>query len=198
MTGRATILDGDTIKIAGVKNRLEFIDAPEMKQECSRNEVSWPCGVESKKALQALIRGREVSCTAKTKDFFGRHLSSCTVHGRDINGEMVATGHALAYRKYSKKYVEFEAHAEQHKLGMWSGDFVAPWLWRKKDKQSAPGKCLIKGNINGRGVKLFHSPGDMSYGNTIITESKGERWFCTPEAAVAAGWVPAWRGAGER
>lgn len=46
----------------------------------------------------------------------------------------------------------------------------------------------IKGNISSNGEKIYHMPGDRYYDATIIDESKGERWFSSPEEAEAAGW----------
>lgn len=54
----------------------------------------------------------------------------------------------------------------------------------------APGQCLVKGNINAQGQKLYHAPGSRSYNATVIDVSKGERWFCSEAEAEAAGW---WR-----
>lgn len=48
--------------------------------------------------------------------------------------------------------------------------------------------CVIKGNISSSGEKIYHVPGGGSYSVTKITLSKGERWFCSEAAAVAAGW----------
>lgn len=51
-----------------------------------------------------------------------------------------------------------------------------------------PSGCVIKGNINSEGVKIFHVPGGGSYNQTKISPDKGERWFCTEAEAVANGW----------
>ena len=48
--------------------------------------------------------------------------------------------------------------------------------------------CLIKGNISASGEKIYHLPGCGSYKKTVITESKGERWFCSEKEAISAGW----------
>ena len=51
---------------------------------------------------------------------------------------------ALAYRKYSKRYVPEEDKARAAKRGMWAGEFVAPWDWRKGkrlDQEEAPITC---------------------------------------------------------
>ncbi|MGB4594883.1 MAG: hypothetical protein WBI14_03160 [Anaerolineaceae bacterium] len=51
-----------------------------------------------------------------------------------------------------------------------------------------PPGCLIKGNINSDGVKIYHIPGQNYYEQTKISSEKGERWFCTPTEAEANGW----------
>lgn len=48
--------------------------------------------------------------------------------------------------------------------------------------------CRIKGNISSSGEKIYHLPGCGSYDKTAIDESRGERWFCAEDEAVAAGW----------
>lgn len=47
------------------------------------------------------------------------------------------------------------------------------------------GRGLIKGNINSRGEKIYHIPGDPWYSIT-----KAERWFRTEAEAQAAGFRP--------
>jgi len=54
-------------------------------------------------------------------------------------------------------------------------------------EESTAGGCRIKGNVGSSG-KVYHVPGSGAYDKTVITESKGERWFCTKEEARAAGW----------
>lgn len=51
-----------------------------------------------------------------------------------------------------------------------------------------PPGCDIKGNINRRGQKIYHLPGSEYYAATRINPATGERWFCTEEEAVQAGW----------
>jgi hypothetical protein len=54
--------------------------------------------------------------------------------------------------------------------------------------QDDDGSCLIKGNINSKGEKIYHVPGSPSYASTKIDEEAGERWFCTERGAIEAGW----------
>jgi endonuclease YncB( thermonuclease family) len=44
---------------------------------------------------------------------------------------MVKRGWALAYRKYSKDYVNDEEEAKEKKIGLWAGEFIPPWEWRR-------------------------------------------------------------------
>ncbi len=48
--------------------------------------------------------------------------------------------------------------------------------------------CNIKGNVNTRGERIYHVPGQKYYDQTEISASHGERWFCTEAEAEAAGW----------
>ena len=49
----------------------------------------------------------------------------------NINEWLVEKGWALAYRKYSKAYVDEEVFAMNNKAGLWQGKFLEPWVWRK-------------------------------------------------------------------
>ena len=42
-----------------------------------------------------------------------------------------SNGYAVAYKKYSKKYIPDENFAKEEKLGLWKGTFVEPEKWRK-------------------------------------------------------------------
>ena len=50
-----------------------------------------------------------------------------------------------------------------------------------------PKPCRIKGNISDGG-HIYHVPGSPHYSRTRVEPEKGERWFCTEEEAIAAGW----------
>ena len=126
------IIDGDTIILNSEKIRFYGIDTPEIKQTCTNNiGQTYSCGVKAALELKKILSSRKVSCIKKTKDRYKRSISICYVDGKDINSLMVKKGWALAYRKYSKKYVKDEVIAKSNKAGMWSGDFIAPWKWRR-------------------------------------------------------------------
>jgi hypothetical protein len=47
---------------------------------------------------------------------------------------------------------------------------------------------VIKGNISSSGTRIFHEVGQKFYKRTGINTRKGERWFCSADEAVKAGW----------
>ena len=151
------------------------------------------CGVIAGDAMRDLITGATVTCMQQDIDRYGRVVAICYADGFDIGKNMVHTGWAIAYRRYSKKYVPIEDKARAAKRGMWRGLFVKPWEWRRgvrlssTNQQSPATGCLIKGNISKSG-KIYHVPGSRWYDATKIDEGKGERWFCGVEDAVRAGW----------
>ncbi len=57
-----------------------------------------------------------------------------------------------------------------------------------KTPEKTKQECLIKGNINNKGEKIYHMPGQKYYDKTIIEPEKGERWFCTEQEATTDGW----------
>jgi endonuclease YncB( thermonuclease family) len=132
--GRATVLDGDTLDIAGTRIRLFGIDAPERRQLCEIGAVTWPCGRNAQAILAAAAGAGDVDCRGDTRDRYGRLLAVCTAGGRDLNRMMVRDGWALAYRKYSLTYVGEEAEARAAGRGVWQGPFIEPWEWRSAQR----------------------------------------------------------------
>ena len=199
LVGRPHIIDGDTIRIDDTRIRLHGIDAPEAKQTCMKQDGSvYRCGDMAKFALAALIEEHWVTCRQTDKDYYGRIVAICYTGPVSLNAEMVKSGWALAYKRYSTEYVAEEIEAKQSRRGMWQGKFIAPWEWRRGNRlrstaqspYGAPHKitdCRIKGNIS-RSGKIYHEPGGRWYSATTINETKGERWFCSVEEAVRAGW----------
>ena len=130
ISGTALVSDGDTITISGMKVRLNGIDTPERSQTCRKAGVTWKCGYAVTETLRGWLAAKEVRCLGDTKDRYGRLIADCFVDGYNLNARLVYEGLALAYRKYSKKYVPDEDKARAAKRGLWAGEFVAPWDWR--------------------------------------------------------------------
>ena len=195
LTGSATVIDGDTLDVAGERVRLEGIDAPETSQTCGRAWLgTWDCGRAAKRALAKEVAGQTVECAIQGHDKYGRLLGLCSVQGHDINGEMVRSGLAWAFVKYSNSYVDAEAEARTAKAGIWQGEAEPAWVFREKRwasaEQVAPEGCAIKGNVTDKG-QIYHLPWSPWYAKVKIDLAKGERWFCSEAEAAAAGWRPA-------
>ena len=73
-----------------------------------------------------------VRCEGGVYDRYKRLIAICYVGNQDINAEMVRQGWALAYSRYSKDYVDDENAARIARKGLWQGEFVPPWEWRRK------------------------------------------------------------------
>lgn len=195
-SGIAGVVDGDGLVINGKEHRLFGIDSVELDQGCIDSDRRiWACGQEAKKYLESLVSTRRITCVWTNKDRYRRRLSVCSIGGVDVNAAIVRVGYAVAYTKYSDKYLEQEGKAQRDRKGIWAGEFLMPWDHRshglKLEIIAPDASKKIKGNINRKGRRLYHCPSDKSYKNTKITEAKGEMWFATPEEAEHAGWTRA-------
>ena len=132
IAGSPIITDGDTIKIVNKRIRLHGIDAPESKQLCKKNSKEYRCGIIATEALVKKINKNQVRCIVQDKlDRYKRYIGVCFLGDLNLNKWMVRNGHAVAYRRYSKDYIQDENYAKKNKIGLWSGNFIHPEKWRK-------------------------------------------------------------------
>jgi endonuclease YncB( thermonuclease family) len=130
--GTPIVTDGDTIKILNKRIRFHGVDAPENKQICIKNSKEYSCGQEATKALIKKINGKEAICKVQSAlDRYKRYIGICFSGGNNLNQWMVRNGYAVAYRRYSKDYIEDENYAKKNKIGLWEGNFIHPEKWRK-------------------------------------------------------------------
>ena len=191
ISGPPRLIDGDTLAIAGRVIRLADIDASETRQRCETTQGSYACGEQATDALARIIGNRDVHCAGDTIDRFDRLIAKCSVGDVDINREMVNRGWAVAFRRYSDAYLSEELEAAKSARGMWRGAFQRPVDYRaaqwKVAKQDHPEGCPIKGNISSNG-RIYHTPWSRHYTRTRINTARGERWFCSEQDALNAGW----------
>ena len=132
ISGIPKITDGDTIKILNKRIRFHGIDTPEKKQICIKNSQEYKCGQEATTALIKKINGKTVVCKVQDKlDRYKRYVGVCFVGDTNLNKWRVRNGYAVAYRRYSKDYIQDENYAKKNKIGLWSGNFIHPEKWRK-------------------------------------------------------------------
>lgn len=197
--GTIRVIDADTFDVGGVTVRLFGADAPEADQTCTTaSGAPYPCGDWAAAEAAALFDGARATCETMDTDRYGRTVARCFADGQDIAATLVSAGIALAYRDYSWDYDLAEKSAQVAGRGLWSGSFELPADWRAARAAAqlaaaAPSPeqdCIIKGNISGAG-RIYHQPHNRDYEGTRIDPARGERWFCTPAEAEAAGWRPA-------
>jgi endonuclease YncB( thermonuclease family) len=134
IAGRAKVIDGDSLEIAGERIRLFGIDAPESRQECrDAGGRPYPCGREAARALAAASTGRTVECMPVAHDRYERDVAVCTADGRDLSELMVREGHAIELPQHSRgRYTAAERQARTEKRGLWAGEFQRPAAWRQQ------------------------------------------------------------------
>jgi endonuclease YncB( thermonuclease family) len=213
ITGVPKIHDGDLVVIGSSRIRLRGIDAPSVDQLCLNHAGErWTCGVAARDELMHHTDKKSWTCHVERTDRRGRNVAKCEVDGEDIQKWLVSRGWALAFVRFTHDYEADEKAAREAKAGMWQGAFIAPWDWRVRNKKtvilgaakpppnahaillaSASGpvapspECTIKGNVNGAGECIYHTPKSRWYAQIKMQVSKGTRWFCSVEDAEAAG-----------
>ena len=138
--GEAKVTDGDTIIINDIRIRFTGSDAPESyffgkTQTCLDGKGrEWECGNAATKKLKELINKQTVRCTDEVQDRYGRTLGICYVGDMDLQAEMVKSGMAVAYLRYSDRYEKEQNYAKKVKAGMWAGEFKQPEVWRRENR----------------------------------------------------------------
>lgn len=212
LEGRASVVDGDTIEIGGKRVRLNGIDAPESAQYCEDAKgFEYPCGrIAANELDKFLAASMPTKCTFVDLDQYGRFVGNCSrADGRSIAEWLVENGQALDWPRYSDgAFVAQQSVATKARRGLWQGRFQEPWVWRAENSVTPAARtttpspsftfvgspsCNIKGNISAKGERVYHVPGQKFYSQTKISESKGERWFCSEGEAREAGWRKAKR-----
>jgi micrococcal nuclease len=191
-----SVIDGDTLILADdARVRLLGIDAPE-SSECY--------GLQASNALRDLVVGQEVRLEKDMTavDEFGRHLRYVYLINPDtetnnilVNHWLVKEGYALdesstpdkRHRIYLAKAAEA---AQRESKGLWAECEVEQTSQAQNDSQPANSDCRIKGNISNEGAgRTYFLPGCGNYGRVKIDPTMGEQYFCSRDAAEAAGFT---------
>ena len=96
VTGRASVVAGDVLKVAGTTVRLSGIETPERAQLCGKDAGKWRCAEAAQSALSKVVSGRPVRCRLSGTDSAGRQLGHCSLDSVDINADLVRQGYAFA------------------------------------------------------------------------------------------------------
>jgi endonuclease YncB( thermonuclease family) len=128
------VADGDTlrVKVQGVAMdfRLSQIDAPEKNQ---------PYGDRARAELLRLVSGRQLVLVPIDTDRYGRTVADVWAGNRNVNRELVKSGHAWFYDEFSQDAAlyELEQQARSAKRGLWAlppAQRIEPWRWRREQR----------------------------------------------------------------
>ncbi|WP_147075217.1 thermonuclease family protein, partial [Meiothermus hypogaeus] len=170
VVGRASVVDGDTLEIQGVRIRLWGVDAVESSQTClDAGGKPWPCGRRAAFALADFLGQRTVSCTRRDTDRYGRMVAVCSVADVEVNRWLVEQGWALAYVEYGGQvYLDSQNRARAGKQGIWQGSFQAPWEYRRN-----PASPPTAGSPRPQGPSPAPSPSSVYYRNCAEARAAG-------------------------
>ncbi len=99
-TGAIEVLDGDTLRIAGVPVRLRGLDAPELRARCEREKA---LAERARQRLEQLVVPG-VRLDRIGRDRYGRTLAEVRDDaGRDVAQVMIGEGLAVAYAGHGRR-----------------------------------------------------------------------------------------------
>ncbi|TIT77908.1 MAG: thermonuclease family protein [Mesorhizobium sp.] len=116
-SGRARVIDGDTISIRQQRIRIAAIDACELDQTGLKDGQTWRCGVIARSYLRKMIDGQHVRCDIIDQDRYRRLVGQCFIGDADVGLAMVNAGNGL---------------------GIWSAEIESPHLYRRAKPSKMP------------------------------------------------------------
>ena len=130
VTGKAKVLNGDTLQLGETVIRLSKIDAPELLQNCrTRKGRVQKCGRMAAQSLLRIVQMQDLICTEEGKSDDGFVTATCTLGPFNVNEQMVADGWAIAMEG-DGNYIRAQNFAKARNEGMWRSTFILPWEWR--------------------------------------------------------------------
>lgn len=187
------VVDGDTMKVIvnGKEEtvRLLLVDTPETVHP---SKPVQPFGPEASNYAKEMLTNKDVELEldVRERDKYGRLLVYLYINGQMFNEMLLENGLArLAYvfppnTKYVDRFLGIEKKAKQEEIGIWSiENYVGEEGFNLKQQQIEDQHCLIKGNINSDGEKIYHPPSSPWYEQT-----KEEERFCSEKEAKEAGY----------
>ena len=170
------VLDGDTFDTSdGERFRIYQIDAPEYPKGC--------LGIDAKIRLEKLILNKTVKIEEVKKDNFGRLLSYVYLNDLLVNEVMLEEGLAYFITAKPMDSRSFELEKAQTKAKK-----AERSVWSSLCQTQKEG-CLIKGNYRSADTtRIYHTPDCYNYDRISIRDGTSDRWFCTEEEAISAGF----------
>ena len=179
------VVDGDTIDLAdGRTIRYLNIDTPEL----AKGQVADECfAVKAKEMNEKLVLGKKVrlEMDENEMDRFGRILAYVYLDDLFVNQYLLAEGAAIyqldtVNLKHTETLVTAADQAHKQKKGLWQECAPDPEIG-----------CLVKGNLDRLDQRRYHLPHFRHYPQVVINYQTGDRWFCSEEEAIKAGFEKA-------
>jgi micrococcal nuclease len=211
------VIDGDTLEIEGVDERLMIKDKRLGQYSSERDrirlvdvnapELGMCYGVEAQNALEKLLLGQDllIEKDISGSDDFGRLVRYVKVIKPSkyddnilVNKWMLENGYAI-YKEsenslHQKEMLNAQATAQTQGRGLWGecSDEERAQMGVGSSKVSAQPSdpaCTIKGNITDvEKKKVYLLPYCPNYNTTKINLDIGEKFFCSEEDALRAGF----------
>jgi micrococcal nuclease len=196
------VVDGDTIEVEvnGTEYTVRYIgiDTPETVHPDKPVQCFGP---EASARNKDLVEGETVGLERDVSetDRYGRLLRYVWVGDEMVNAALVRDGFAQVSTyppdvRHQDMFLQLQREAREASRGLWGAICASA---SPTPGPGGPGTCdfsgtsqpVIKGNISrSSGERIYHVPGGQYYDETVIDETAGERWFCTEQEAIEAGW----------
>lgn len=121
ISGRATVIDAETLEIRGQRIRLAGIETVADDHVCEATDDNrWRCGPRAQTALDELLEESIVTCVARERDSLGRLVATCSVGPVDLSLWLVRNGLALAALASNGRLRQAHDEARAARRGIWS------------------------------------------------------------------------------
>jgi endonuclease YncB( thermonuclease family) len=120
ISGRATVLDGETLEVRGQRIKLIAVDAPDDHVCEATDDARWRCGPRAATALAELLEEAVVTCTLRDRDLLGRSIATCSLGAIDLSLWLIRNGLARdASAAPNGKYRRAQDEAKAARRGIW-------------------------------------------------------------------------------
>lgn len=191
-----SVIDGDTLQVGDRIVHLAGIDAPELGQVCIHDEQLIRCGVNAAFTLDKAVElaVAPIICSDLSDLSDGVLLGTCESGGDNLALKLLRSGYVVALPDATGFYREAADSARKASLGLWEDQFVPPWEWRRgtrlaQESQASNEPCPIRGKTAADGARVYWVPTDPDYETIPIDAARGDKLFCSDEAARQAGWL---------
>jgi len=135
VTGSATVVDAEHLRINGQVFRLAGIDVPAPDQICQNKAgKDYKCGYIASTGLMDLTAGATVRCISVENRGLHEIVARCDADGYDLSKGMIYTGWALPLASHEAEFRKVFKQAKTRKYGLWAGKFERPDQWRSREK----------------------------------------------------------------